>query len=268
MYAKYGETEQKLIDAFWPGALTIIFARGKIIPKTVTAGLDTVAVRMPKDEIAKRLIEYAGVPVAAPSANISGRPSGTNIEDIKKELKNKVEYIIDEGPVEIGLESTVVKVEDNVVHILRPGNITKEQIEELGLEVTIEKQVLGEHEEGEKVLSPGMKYKHYAPETKCVLVYSEDETKLVEEVSRLINESNKEVLVLAKDSNLEKYDVANKIGMGDSLEEIGRNIFTLLRKVDEYDVNLVLIEGVKPQGIGLAIMNRLIRACENNYIEK
>ena len=233
----------------------------------MTAGLETVGVRMPENDIAKKLIEYAGVPMAAPSANISGRPSGTVIEDIKGELDGKVEYIIDGGAVEIGLESTVVRVEKNTVHILRPGKVTKEEIEKLGLTVEVQKQVLGECKKEEVVMSPGMKYKHYAPETKCLLVYSQDEEKLIEEIKNRINEHDKNVLILAKNKNLELYDVENKIGMGDTLEEIGKNIFTILRKVDTYKVDLVVIEGVEPKGIGLAIMNRLIRACENNYIE-
>ena len=263
---KCGEIEQKLISAFWPGPLTIIFPKSRNVPRIVTAGLETVAVRMPENDIAIKLIEYANVPIAAPSANISGRPSGTIVEDIKFELDGKVEYIIDGGSVEIGLESTVVKVENGLVYILRPGKITKEQIEELGLTCKVQKQVLDECSENEVVASPGMKYKHYAPKAKCVLVYSENEERLTEKINEIINE-NKKVLVLVKNKNLDKYDVEDKIGMGDTLEEIGKNIFTILRKVDKYDVDLVIIEGVELNGIGLAIMNRLIRACSNNYIK-
>ena len=253
------------MDKFWPGPLTIVMPRKECVPTVVTGGLDTVAVRMPSNEIVKRIIEYAGVPIAAPSANISGRPSGTLVEDIKEELDGKVEYIIDGGAVEIGLESTVVKVEEGIVYILRPGKVTKEQIEALGLTVEVQKQVLGKCEKDEVVMSPGMKYKHYAPDTKCMLVYSQDEEKLVQKIKELIKDKN--VVVLAKTKNLEKYDVPNKIAIGNTLEEIGRNIFTILRKVDSYDVDLVIVEGVAPKGMGLAIMNRLIRACQNNYIE-
>ena len=264
---KCGEVEQKLIDNFWPGPLTIIFNKNEVVPKTVTAGLDTVAIRMPENEIAKRLIEYAGVPVAAPSANISGRPSGTVVEDIKDELDGKVEYIIDGGAVDIGLESTVVKVENDAIHILRPGKVTKEMIQDLGFVVQVQKQVLGECKTDETVMSPGMKYKHYAPKTKCLLVYSEDEEKLIEKINEVIEEESGSVLVMAKAQNLSKYSTDHKIDMGSDLESISKNMFTLLRKVDSYNVGLAIIEGVEAKGIGLAIMNRLIKACENNYIE-
>ena len=137
-----GEIERKLIKNFWPGPLTIVFNKKPIVPDIITGGLDTVAVRMPSNEIAHKLIEYSNCPMAAPSANISGKPSGTQIEDIIEELDGKVEYIIDNGKVDIGVESTVIRVVDNVVHILRPGKITPEDIEELGIPVYIEKQIL------------------------------------------------------------------------------------------------------------------------------
>ena len=261
-----GEIEQKLMDSFWPGPLTIIFDRKECIPNVVTAGLNTVGIRMPSNEIARKLIEIAELPIAAPSANISGKPSGTKIEDIIDELDGKVDYILDSGMVDIGVESTVVRVIDNKVHILRPGKITAEDMQKIGIEVVIEKQIMEECKPQEKVMSPGMKYRHYAPNTKCLLVYSNNEDKLVDRINQEI-ELGKNVLVLGRTSNLEKYNTENKLNMGDSLEEISKNIFTLLRKVDSYKADLVIIEGVKKEGLGLAIMNRLIRACEHNYIE-
>ena len=265
LVTEIGEREKKLIEKFWPGPLTIIFNKSNIVPNIITAGLETVAIRMPSNEIAKRLIEYSGVPIAAPSANISGKPSGTIVEDILEELDGKVEYIIDGGMVDIGLESTVIRVIDGKVHILRPGKITKEDIESLGIEVEIEKQILGKYEEGEKVLSPGIKYKHYAPNTKCILVYSNNNEKMVEKINEVSNEKN--AVILCRTSNLEKYNAVNKLAMGNTLEEICNNIFTLLRKVDKYNAEIVLIEGVQKDGLGLAIMNRLLRACAYNYIE-
>lgn len=264
--ADIGEIEQKLIDAFWPGPLTIIFNKKDVIPDIVTAGLGTVAVRMPSNNIARTLIEYSKCPIAAPSANISGKPSGTLIEDIVDELDGKVEYIIDSGIALIGVESTVVRVVNNKVHILRPGKISKEDINNLGLHVVIEKQVLEEYMPKEKIMSPGIKYKHYAPNTKCVLIYSDDNEKLVDKVNEKI-EGNNNVLVLAKTKNINRYNIKNKLDMGNALEEISKNIFTYLRKVDLYKVDLVIIEGVEKKGLGLAIMNRLIRACDHNYIE-
>lgn len=261
-----GEIEKKLINKFWPGPLTVIFNRKECIPDNVTAGLETVGIRMPSNEIARKLIELSELPIAAPSANISGKPSGTNIEDIIDELDGKVDYILDAGMVDIGVESTVIRVVENKVHILRPGKITKEDIEKLGIEVIIEKQIMEEYKPDEKVMSPGMKYRHYAPNTKCLLVYSKDNIKLIEKINEEIK-LEKNVLVLARTSNLSKYKTENKLDMGDTLEEISKNIFSLLRKVDKYNVDLVIIEGVEKQGLGLAIMNRLIRACEHNYIE-
>jgi len=261
-----GQIEQKLMDNFWPGPLTIIFYRKECIPNVVTAGLNTVGIRMPSNEIARKLIKFSGLPIAAPSANISGKPSGTKIEDIIDELDEKVDYILDSGMVDIGVESTVVRVIDKKVHILRPGKITIEDIQKLGIEVVIEKQIMEECKPQEKVMSPGMKYRHYAPNTKCLLVYSDNQDKLVDRINREI-ELEKNVLILGRTSNLEKYNTENKLDMGDSLEEISKNIFTLLRKVDSYNADLVIIEGVKKEGLGLAIMNRLIRACEHNYIE-
>ena len=260
-----GSIEKKLIEKFWPGPLTIIFKKKSIIPDIVTCNLDTVAIRMPSNVIARKLIEYSNVPIAAPSANISGRPSGTIIEDIIEELDGKVEYIIDGGKVDIGLESTVIRVVNNTVHILRPGKITKEDIEYLGFNVFVEKQILGKYNSNEKVMSPGIKYKHYAPKTKCLLVYSQDEEKMVETINK--NIEGKNAVVICKTENLDKYNCVYKLDMGNDLEEISKNIFTLLRKADKLNVEIIAIEGVKEDGLGLAIMNRLLRACSHNFIE-
>ncbi len=260
-----GEIEKTLIKEFWPGPLTIIFEKKLVIPDMITGGLNTVAIRMPSNIVARKLIEMSKVPVAAPSANISGKPSGTDIKDIIDELDGRVDFILDSGKVDIGLESTVVRVVENVVHILRPGKITPDDIQKLGLNVVIEKQILGEYKPEEKVMSPGIKYKHYAPNSKCLLLYSKDEEKLIERIQEL--EKKQKTVVLCKTKNLAKYSSENKLAMGDTLEEISRNIFTLLRKVDNYNAELVIIEGVEKTGLGLAIMNRLIRACEHNYIE-
>ena len=263
---RIGPIEKKLIDKFWPGPLTIIFNKKPCVPDNVTANLNTVGIRMPENEVARRLIEYSRYPIAAPSANISGKPSGTKIEDIIEELDGKVDYILDAGQTDIGVESTVIRVKDNVVYILRPGKVTVEDIESLGIKVNVAKQIMEECKPEEKVMSPGMKYKHYAPKTKCLLVYSKDNDKLVERVNEEIK-TNDNVLVLSKTSNIKKFNIKNVLDMGESLEEISRNIFTLLRKVDTYNADLVIIQGVKKEGLGLAIMNRLIRACEHNYIE-
>ena len=260
------QIEKKLMENFWPGPLTIILNKKEIIPNIVSAGLKTVGIRFPSNKIAQELINFCGCPIAAPSANISGKPSGTKIEDIIEELDGKVDYILDGGMVDIGVESTVIIVINEEVHILRPGKITKEDIEKLGIKVKIEKQIMEECKPEEKAMSPGMKYKHYAPNTKCVLVYSKDNEKIIQKVNEMSNEI-KNVVVLGKTKNLCKYNAKIKLDMGDSLEQISKNIFTLLRKVDKYNAKLVIIEGVEKEGLGLAIMNRLIRSCEHNYIE-
>lgn len=247
LVVEIGEIEQKLISNFWPGPLTIIFKKKNIISNIITGGLDTVAVRMPSNNIAKQLIEYADVPIAAPSANVSGKPSGTLVEDIIEELDGKVEYIIDGGKVDIGLESTVVRVIDGNVHILRPGKISPEDIQKIGLKVELEKQILGKYEEGQEIRSPGIKYRHYAPKTKCILVYSKNEEKLTQKIKDLAQ--NKNVVVICKTKNLKKYDLKNKLAMGNSLEEISSNIFTLLRKADRYEAEIIIIEGVEKDNL-------------------
>lgn len=267
-----GVLEQKLIEKFWPGPLTIIMKRksDKVIPNIVTANLDTVGIRMPSNLLAKKLIEKVGVPIAAPSANVSGKPSGTNIEDIKEEFEGKVSYILDGGSTDIGLESTVIKVENDKIDILRPGKITKEQLEEVANQVEVDKHVLGKVGKEEIVASPGMKYRHYAPNANCMMVYSKDEQKMIEKMNEITKESEqngKQVLVLAKGEHLLNIVAKKKWNMGKNLEEVAKNIFTLLRKVDKEQVDLVLIEGVGEEGLGLAITNRLVRACAYHYLK-
>ena len=264
--------ETKLMEAFWPGPFTIILNKKSCVPDIVTGGLDTVGVRMPSGEIALKLIEACKTPIAAPSANVSGKPSGTAIEDIFEELKDKVDCIIDGGKTQVGIESTVVRVLDGVPTILRPGKITPEQIKEVAGCVKIDKHILEQTnvKQDEKVLSPGMKYKHYAPNAKCILVYSEDEKKMIEKIKELSANWNKVAIICWKE-HIEQYkEVTNliiNIGSRNDFDEISTNIFSALREVDKIMPDLVFIEGVKQEGIGLAIMNRLIRACGNNYIE-
>ena len=268
------DIEFKLMNSFWPGPFTIILNKTDLVPSVVAGGLDTVGVRMPSSEIARNLIKFADVPIAAPSANISGRPSGTNVEDIYQELGDKVDYIIDGGDCNIGVESTVVRVIDGVPHILRPGKITAEEIEEIAGDVIIDQHILGKLEAGAKVMSPGMKYKHYAPNTKCVLVYDEDNSVLQEKIKDIIGncfEEGKKSLLMCLSDNYaffrEMYqDRLEIFNMGASLDEMSQKIFTDLRKADSYNVDLIIIQGVSTDGLGLAIMNRLLRACNYNVM--
>jgi L-threonylcarbamoyladenylate synthase len=260
---KPNQIEQKLME-FMPGPITIVFKKKNTIPNIVTANLPTVCVRMPDNEIAKKLIEKTGHPIAAPSANISGKPSGTNINDIYDEFKDKVAFIIDGGPTKIGLESTVVKVENNVPIILRPGKITPEQIKEKCGCVKLSDNLFSPPKG--KVESPGMKYRHYAPKTPCLLIYSENNNALIEEIKKHL--TNKTSIIGCSENkdkfNNKYYSYGNKT----DLNSISHNIFSLLREVDKDNADIIIIEGVKKEGLGYAIMNRLIRTCEFNYIEK
>lgn len=257
--------EQKIMDSFMPGPFTLILKKKDIIPNNVSANLDTVGIRMPANKIAHDLIKEAGVPIAAPSANISSRPSGTNIEDIKEEFNNKVDIIIDGGETSVGLESTVVKVIDGIPTILRPGKITPEDIIEVTGICKLSDNIFKKVNADGVVESPGMKYKHYAPNNKCILVYSEDENKL----TNLINKNiNNKTLIIGNEKNKYKYNCFKYLSYGYTLEDISHNIFSLLRKADKYEPDLIIIEGVKKEGLGIAIMNRLIRASSYNYIEE
>ena len=258
------EIEQKLINTFMPGPFTLILEKADCIPNEVTANLDTVAIRMPSNKIANRIIEEFGKPIAAPSANISGKPSGTQIDDIKDELGDKVFALIDGGNTDIGLESTVVKVINNIPTILRPGLITAEDIKNSIGEVNIDSHVLNEVNENEFVESPGMKHKHYSPKTKCILMDIEDENKRIETINKMCS---KDVCVIGLEKHRDMIQSENFISMGNSLEEISKQIFSLLRQADKLECKLILIEGVETTGLGLAIMNRLIRTCGYNVIK-
>jgi L-threonylcarbamoyladenylate synthase len=277
---KVTRVEKELMDAFWPGPFTIILPKKNVLPNNVTAGLDTVGVRMPDNVIALKLIELSGVCIAAPSANISGKPSGTKIEDILSELKDKVDYIIDAGNTDIGIESTVVKVIDGVVNILRPGKVTKEDIEKVvgKQNVRLDSKLFENSMPNEKVESPGMKHRHYAPNSKCVLVYSGNELNMIEKINKIVVEnvdiSSNKICILGfsehKKLFCEKFeDIIEYIDIGskNDLNEVSKRLFAALRQVDRIKCNLCIIEGVKKEGLGLGIMNRLIRACEYNYIE-
>lgn len=266
------DVERKLIDTFMPGPFTIILKRKPIVPDIVTAGLDTVAVRIPENVIARGIITFSGVPIAAPSANISGKPSGTNIADIRRELEGKVSVIVDGGETEIGLESTVVKVIDEVPVILRPGKVTPEDIEKVTGVVKIDKNIFGKVSNGERVESPGMKYRHYAPETACRLIYCQDDLDQIFYLKKFIKEYQGNVVVIGfeehKDKLLLDDDRFISVGKKDNLNSFAKNIYSALRKADQIKPKMIFIEGVKKEGLGYAIMNRLIRTCEYNFLEK
>ena len=256
--------EQKLIDTFMPGPFTIILKKKEIIPSCVTANMDSVGIRIPIHQMAHEFLELVNVPIAAPSANISSRPSGTKVADIKDEFDSLVPYIIDNGEATIGLESTVVKVIDNIPTILRPGFVTYEDIFSLIGSCNIAPGVLTKLDNNTKVESPGMLYKHYAPKTNCILVYSSK----IDTLRQIINDNLDHKTIIIGSSKLKDIPCYHFLNYGDTLEEISHNIFSLLRLADKYEANQIIIEGVKKEGLGLAIMNRLIRTANFNYIEK
>ena len=264
-YAKsISKIEQKLIDAFMPGPFTIILKKKNIIPNNVSANLDTIGIRIPSNKIAKKILEACDLPIAAPSANISSKPSGTKVSDIFEEFNNKVSAIVDGGNSKIGLESTVVKVIDNIPTILRPGKITKEDIEKV-IGVCNYSESLNEITNG-VVESPGMKYKHYAPQKPCTLIYNDDEDKLLE----ILRKQDKNTIIIGPDEY--KYKFKTKVyltyGSINNLNEISHNIFSLLREADHVTGDSITIVGVKKEGLGIAIMNRLLKSASYNYIEK
>lgn len=258
------QIEQKLIDAFMPGPFTIILKKKEIIPSCVTANMDSVGIRIPIHQMAHDFLELVNVPIAAPSANISSRPSGTKVDDIKDEFDSLVPYIIDNGEATIGLESTVVKVINNIPTILRPGFVTYEDIFSLIGSCNIAPGVLTKLDNNTKVESPGMLYKHYAPKTNCLLVYSSK----IDTLKQIINDNLDNKTIIIGSSKLKDIPCYHFLNYGDTLEEISHNIFSLLRLADKYEANKIIIEGVKKEGLGLAIMNRLIRTASFNYIEK
>lgn len=257
------QIEKKLIDAFMPGPFTLILRKKDNIPSVVSANLDTVGIRIPSNKIAHEILSYNCIPVAAPSANASGKPSGTNVDDIILEFEDKVDYIIDGSSTDIGLESTVVKVIDGVPVILRPGFITKEDILEVIGKVKLSDHLFTKVENG-PVESPGMKYKHYAPNTLSELIY----IKNTDERIKYFKENSNCNMVIIGSSILSYIKCKKFLYYGDTLEEISHNIFKLLREADKYKPDKILIEGVDKTGLGLAIMNRLIRATGYNYIER
>lgn len=264
------ELAWRLISKFWPGPLTLVLKRSPSLPEATVAGLETVAVRMPRHRVALRLIEETGRPIAAPSANLSGSPSPTRPEHVIKDLHGKIDVIIDGGETEIGLESTVLSLVSEPPMILRPGGITLEQLrEEIG-EVKLHPAVLAEKELDNIIAqSPGMKYRHYAPKAELIVVQG-DRLKVKKKIRELLekySESGLRVGVLYTGKT--GYGVGEEISLGETgdLIEVARKLFASLRELDERGVEVILAEGVEEHGLGLAIMNRLKKASGGRIIK-
>ena len=259
-----------IMDSFWPGPLTLIVPRSEIVHDIVTAGLDTVAVRFPSHPVAAALIEMSGVPIAAPSANTSGRPSPTKAEHVIEDLYGKVDYIIDSGSVEVGLESTVLDITVTPPAILRPGKITREQLSALLGEVTIDPALLSREASGMKPKAPGMKYRHYAPKAKVIVVEGEPD-KVVEYINKVSIENAENGIktgVLATNETKQLYLYGYVISLGSRKQPgiIAASLFDALRTFDTTDTQIIYAEAFEGKDLGMAIMNRLNKAAGYNRI--
>ncbi len=249
---------EKLIRRFWPGPLTVILPKHPDIAPSVTAGLPTVAVRMPSHPVAAAFIRAAGVPIAAPSANRSGKPSPTIGEHARQDLSGRVAAILDAGCCEIGLESTVVDCTQEPVRLLRPGGITLEELRMVLGEVELAAALLPE----EKPLAPGMKYPHYAPAGK---VYLAEPAEAIAKAESLRQAGEKVALLLSEETADNIWDVHPDIsvlilGSREDLEGVAQTLFESLRSCDQIEASAVVVESFPENGIGLAVMNRLRKA--------
>lgn len=257
---------KKLADAYWPGPLTMIFDKGDRIPSCVTAGLDSVAVRIPSHKDARNLIDAAQKPIAAPSANLSGRPSPTTARHVFDDMNGRIPMIIDGGESDVGLESTVLDVRSLPVKVLRPGGITPKMIADVVGEVEVAGSVMRPLKEGETVLSPGMKYKHYAPEGSLVIVKG-NQKKVAEAILNMYDATEGEKCILALEGNLKNYPGKNVFSLGKDPKEMAHRLFDALREMDARGVSAIFSEAVDAEGIGLAVMNRLGRAAAFHIVD-
>lgn len=267
-YAVATPEAYRLAEAFWPGPLTMILKKRDVIPDIVSAGLDTVAIRCPSDPTARRIIRLAGVPIAAPSANISGSPSPTAAKHVIHDFADRIDGVVDGGPCERGVESTVVSLVSDPPTLLRPGYITPEQLREYLPRLHIAQAVVRQLPDGEKALSPGLKHKHYAPAayTTCV-------TGPAEHAARCINRSAygyRDICVICFDEEKDMYPGLTVITYGgaDDPAAQARGLFTALRTADAHGADRLFVRAkAYDGGVGLAVYNRLLRACGFNVID-
>jgi len=263
-----------LAEKFWPGPLTILLKKKASIPPIVTAGLSTVAVRMPSHPIARALIQAADLPIAAPSANTSGRPSPTSAAHVLDDLSGKIPLILDGGPSQVGLESTVIDVQRENPLILRPGGITLEQLKEIIPNIQIYSPEIMPALEDQPP-SPGMKYTHYAPKAALFLYkgpIEEMSNQILMDIQQFLTENHRiGILQLIPHQYYEvmkkkfPFLEIKKLSLNSNLEEIAANLFSSLRSFDELGVEIIFSESINPIGVGLAIMNRLNKAARRIY---
>ncbi|MBZ2174935.1 threonylcarbamoyl-AMP synthase [Schnuerera sp. xch1] len=261
---------ERLMEKYWPGPLTMLFQRSDAIPDIITAGLDTVAIRMPNNSIALKLIEMSGVPIAAPSANTSGKPSPTSVQHVIEDLYGKVDMIIDGGATGVGLESTVLDLTGNIPMILRPGGITLEDLQYIIPNVEFDLSII---KDNENIIpkSPGQKYRHYAPKADMIVFTGEVDNivNTIKEKSNELTKQGKSVGIMATDETKDRYDeeIVISVGSRKNKETIAHNLFNAIRLFDKKNVDIILSEGVELSHIGIAIMNRLKKASGGNIIE-
>ncbi len=262
---------EELAKRFWPGPLTMILQKSDAVPPETTGGLSTVAVRMPENKIALALIRAAGGYIAAPSANISGKPSPTIAEHVREDLDGKIEMILDGGPVGIGLESTIIDLTEGKPTILRPGYITKEMLEEaLGTEVGVDRALLDENS-GQAPKAPGMKYRHYAPNGELTIVSGEPDavTAAICRLSRERIQAGEKVGIICTDETRGFYEADCIASMGARADEdsIARHLYAVLRQFDALHITYIYSEAFSDKGVGQAIMNRLLKAAGHHILK-
>lgn len=257
------ETYYKLAKAFMPGPLTIVLPKKSIVPDSVTGGIDTVAVRCPAHPVARELIKVAGVPIAAPSANLSGSPSPTTAEYVMSDMNGRIEMIIDGGQSDIGVESTVISLAGGVCTVLRPGDIIPRELHQVVDEVVIAEAVKVPSAAGDKPLSPGMKYKHYAPETPLVLVTADRDSFI-----SFVNAEKRNKAVLSYSEDVDRFENAYVIDIGciDDASAQMHNLFKALRDVESAKADIIYAMTPPETDEFLALYNRMIRACGGEVI--
>jgi L-threonylcarbamoyladenylate synthase len=261
-----------LMEKFWPGPLTLIFKRSKAVPKVTVAGLDTVAIRMPKHKVALELIKLSECPIAAPSANLAGKPSPTTAQHVYEDLNGRIDAIIDGGATNIGVESTVVDMSVDPPILLRPGGTPFEALKMVLGDLELHVFVEAEQELTlQEIRSPGMKHKHYAPKAEVILIEGNVQAVInkVKELSESLMHKGQKVGILATNETQTAYkaDVIKSLGSRSNLASVAQNLFRLLREVDAENVDVIIAEGVSSEGLGLAVMNRLRKASGYHIIK-
>lgn len=258
------DAAQIVIDKFMPGPVTIILKKKSVVPDDVTAGLDTVAIRFPGHETAQRLIAAAGVPIAAPSANLSGKPSPTKAKHVIKDMTGRIDAIIDGCDCNVGVESTIVDFTGEKPVILRPGGVTYDDLKAQDIDVEIDKNILQSIAPDEVPKCPGMKYMHYAPNAEVTVVEGEM-TAVQQKIKELLNETNGKIAGVLTMYGAD-YDNAVILSAGSTNKEYAKNLFSALREFDELGVEIVFAEFCEKDGYGLAVKNRLYKAAAQRVI--